>query len=140
MARCTKQGGTGLASLKAAVHSFVLDLSNELREGVNWRAVALTLVMLAGAGSVAWFAGSADPRYHSFCSRPSDTEIVLFMSALPFLAGATIVAIGELMLWSRDRKRGRRDALRHVWRSAAFFLVAAMLGVVAIWRFSSLCL
>ena len=81
---------------------------------VNWRAVALTLVMLAGAGSVAWFAGSADPRYHSFCSRPSDTEIVLFMSALPFLAGATIVAIGELMLWSRDRKRGRRDALRHV--------------------------
>ena len=93
MARCAKQGGTGLASLKAAVHSFVLDLSNELREGVNWRAVALTLVMLAGAGSVAWFAGSADPRYHSFCSRPSDTEIVLFMSALPFLAGATIVAI-----------------------------------------------
>ena len=32
---------------------------------VNWRAVALTLVMLAGAGSVAWFAGSADPRYHT---------------------------------------------------------------------------
>ena len=128
-----------MASLKAAVQSFVLDLSNELREGVNWRAVALTLAILAGAGGVAWVAGSADPRYHSFCSRPSDTEIVLFMSALPFLTNATVIAIGELMLWSRDRKRGRRDAQRHVWRAAGFFLVAALLGAVTAWRFSSLC-
>lgn len=139
-ARRNWKGVSGMVSLKAAVHSFVLDLSNELREGVNWRAVILTLVLLAGAGGVAWLAGSSDPRYHRLCSRPSDTEIVLFMSMLPFLAGATLCAIGELMLWSRDRKRGRRDAVRHLWRAAVCLVVAALLGALAAWRLNKLCL
>ena len=129
-----------MASVKAAVHLLILDISNELREGVNWRAAALTLAILAGAGGIAWLAGSADPRYHSLCSRPTDTEIVLLMSGLPFLAGAALCSIGELMLWSRDRKRGRRDAIRHFWRATAWLAVAALLGALAAWRFSGLCL
>ena len=130
----------GAVNLKAAVHSFVLDISNEFREGMNWRALIVTLALLAGAGMLAWMAGSVDPRYHSFCSRPSDTEILIFMSGLPFLAGAAVCAIGELMLWSRERRRGQRRALRHAWRAATCGSVAVLLGALAIWRFSTLCL
>ena len=118
---------------------FFRSMVAELRDLFSLRFLAIGGAIAGCLGALVWLGTNLDPRFHSFCTKPSDTAIVLYFLALPVLLGTSIVGVGELVLWSRIKTQHPRHARKHVQRAcgllAAAFAVAA--GVAA--GFASQC-
>ena len=110
---------------------FFRDMVAELRELLSGRFLAIGGAIAGCVGALVWFGTNLDPRFHSFCTKPSDTAIVLYFLALPVLLGTSIVGLGELVLWSRTRTQRPRHAGKHAWRACGL-LTAAFAVVVAV--------
>ena len=110
---------------------FLQQVVAELRELLGWRFLTIGSSIAGCVGALVWLGANLDPRFHSFCVKPSDTAIVLYFLALPVLLGTSIVGLGELVLWSRTRTQHPRHARAHV-RRACMLLAAALAVVVAV--------
>jgi len=118
---------------------FFGDVLAGIREVVTPRSLAVCISIALGVGLLAWFSANTDPRYHAFCGKPSDTQIILYFLALPVLLGTSVVGLGEAMLWSRDRQSHPRQARAHGWRAAGLLGIAITVALAAGLGFSSLC-
>ena len=112
---------------------------DEIRNAFTWRSLALMAALLACVVLLAWFATHADPRGHFFCREPTDTQILMFILALPVLMFGVIFGIGECTAWARTRHRRPLVARRHAWTAVGLLGLAIVIGIAAGIGFRHLC-
>lgn len=122
-----------------AKRGFFQDVLAGIREVFTPRIVAVCTGIALIVGALAWLSANTDPRYHAYCSKPSDLQIILYFLALPLLLGTSIVGLGEATLWTRTRGTRPRAARTHGLRALALLGTAIVVAVAAGLGFASLC-
>lgn len=122
-----------------AKRGFIWDVMAGIREIFTPRMVAVFTGVTLIVGALAWLSANTDPRYHAYCSKPSDLQIILYFLALPLLLGTSIVGLGEATLWARTRGSRPRAARAHGLKALALLGTAIVVAVAAGLGFASLC-
>lgn len=113
------------------IHQVRAEFTRQMAWTLAGIAIPITLLAILSANT--------DPRFHSFCSQPSDGEILFFILALPLLVGTCIIGLGEGMLWSRYRGTAPRRARAHGRRAAILLGTAGCVAIAAGLAFTGLC-
>lgn len=125
--------------MSKAKKGFLGEVLAGIREVFNPRFLAVCAAIVLGVGALAWFSANTDPRYHAFCGKPTDVQIILYFLALPILLGTSIVGLGEATLWSRERAGRPRQARAHGLRALLLLGTAVIVALAAGLGFASLC-